>query len=61
MALIEDPPVRSKVLGEDGKMSRPWRLWFEALTNTLNNTTTLDVVTQASPEILTGITYINGE
>lgn len=56
---IENPPVRTPVT-EKGIITRPWRLWFQALTDVLNNTETLEVVTQASPEVKTEITYIDG-
>jgi len=60
MGVIENPPVRDKVLDQNGTMSRPWRFWFQALTDVLNNTVTMDIVTQAVPEVLTEITYIDG-
>ena len=57
---IEQPPIRSNLTDKDGYLTRPWRDWFQFLTDAINNTETITVVTQVSPELTEEITYIDG-
>lgn len=58
--LIEDPPIRSNFTDKEGYLTRPWRDWFQLLSDTINKTNTITVVTQVLPELTEEITYING-
>ena len=57
---IEDAPIRTPLTDKDGYLSRPWRDWLQAITNAINNTETITVVTQVSPELTSEITYVDG-